>query len=399
MDDLPAPLRARLFDQDVRSRQPAWMCLDDDGRVLDAGGSLHAYDLPVPRPGADAVNILAELHGLLPLASDETLESVQLAHDCHVDLRLLRADDRNWVLLLDATRQTRQRRRLQQDRNELALLRDRLQRQHRRLAVAHAEIRRAHAHTRADLAAAARMQQALLPDVPPDVPGFRFAWDLRPCADLAGDALDIHRLDDEHIGLYLLDVSGHGFPAALLSFMLTRVLSPAGSAARDPHAPGVPVPPALVADRLNRRFPLATVCPGHGYFTLCHQLLHVPTRRLRYVCAGHAPPWRLTGSDRAMPLPGSGFPIGWVEDPDYEEQAITLAPGDRVITLSDGVLEAADEHGVPFGSERLAGVMQEHRHLPLADMVAALMARVETWTGGRRRDDQSALALEVTHPA
>jgi len=68
-----------------------------------------------------------------------------------------------------------------------------------------------------DLDAAARVQQTLLPDHLPEVAGFRFAWSYRPCDELAGDALNIVRINDDLIAVYLLDVSGHGVPAALLS--------------------------------------------------------------------------------------------------------------------------------------------------------------------------------------
>jgi len=75
-----------------------------------------------------------------------------------------------------------------------------------------------------DLDAAARVQQTLLPDSLPEVQGLSFAWSYRPCDELAGDALNIFRINDDLIALYLLDVSGHGVPAALLSVTVTRGL-------------------------------------------------------------------------------------------------------------------------------------------------------------------------------
>ncbi len=80
-----------------------------------------------------------------------------------------------------------------------------------------------------DLEAAARIQHSLLPTDLPQVDGFRFAWDFRPCDELAGDTLNIVRLDDDRLGVFIIDVSGHGVRSALLSVTLSHTLSPVKS--------------------------------------------------------------------------------------------------------------------------------------------------------------------------
>ena len=85
---------------------------------------------------------------------------------------------------------------------------------------------RANQRMKRDLDAAARVQQTLLPEGCPEIQGLNFAWTYRPCDELAGDALNIVRINDDLIALYLLDVSGHGVPAALLSVTATRSLHP-----------------------------------------------------------------------------------------------------------------------------------------------------------------------------
>src|SRR5438067_590681 len=80
-----------------------------------------------------------------------------------------------------------------------------------------AQLAAANERMRRDLEAAARVQQAFRPAAAPEVPGARLAWRSRPCGELAGDALNVWRLDDRHLGLYVLDVNGHGIAAALLS--------------------------------------------------------------------------------------------------------------------------------------------------------------------------------------
>ena len=123
---------------------------------------------------------------------------------------------------------------------------------------------------KADLEAAAQVQEALLPPAGTTIPGVRLAWSFRPCEHLAGDTLNAFSLGRDHVGLYLLDVSGHGVPAALLSVHLSLILSPV----RDPssflvHA-GKPVPPAQVVGALNRRFALLNT---ERFFTLFYGVL------------------------------------------------------------------------------------------------------------------------------
>ncbi len=77
-----------------------------------------------------------------------------------------------------------------------------------------------------DLEAAAKIQKTFLPCAAPTVPGTEFAWCYRPCDELAGDGLNIIPLGDGRVGLYILDVSGHGVSSALLSVTLSRLLSP-----------------------------------------------------------------------------------------------------------------------------------------------------------------------------
>ncbi len=76
-----------------------------------------------------------------------------------------------------------------------------------------------------DLEAAARVQASLLPNDPVDIEGAEFIWQYRPCDELAGDGLNVFKHDNEHVAMYVMDVSGHGVAAALLSVSVTHHLS------------------------------------------------------------------------------------------------------------------------------------------------------------------------------
>ena len=159
------------------------------------------------------------------------------------------------------------------------------------------ELSQANQRMKRDLDAAARVQQTLLPESFPEIQGLNFAWTYKPCDELAGDALNIVRINEDLTALYLLDVSGHGVPAALLSVTVTRSLHPhAGGAPSLVAGPGAnpdAVDPAQVASRLNALYPMAS--NGDHYFTMIYGVYDKPKRMLACCNAGHPAALLFTG--------------------------------------------------------------------------------------------------------
>ena len=251
-----------------------------------------------------------------------------------------------------------------------------------------------------DLKAAAKIQEAFLPGEALHVPGLDFAWTYRPCDELGGDGLNVIPLGGSRVGLYLLDVSGHGVASALLSVTLSRVLSPppepSSILVRDENDSGRSeiTPPAEVADRLNELFPFDTAT---GQFTtMIYGVLDAATGEFRYVSAGHPGPVHLPAGAGPVILESQGLAIGLAEDA-YEEQSIRLAAGDRLYLYSDGVPEAMDRDGEEFGYARLLQSIGRGRSVPLQEDVAALLGEIERWRGdANAQDDIAILAVEVS---
>ena len=136
-----------------------------------------------------------------------------------------------------------------------------------------------------------RVQQSLLPAAAPDVDQVRCAWHYRPCDELAGDFLNVFRLGQKHLGMYVADVSGHGVAASLLSVSISRVMSPHASATSlllKPEGGGWRIlPPGQVVAELNRCFPMEQC--GDRYFTIVYGLLDLESGEFRYASAGHPP--------------------------------------------------------------------------------------------------------------
>ena len=252
-----------------------------------------------------------------------------------------------------------------------------------------------------DLSAAARIQHSGLPNTPLRIDGFNFAWAYHPCEQLGGDSLNIFRLDENHLGLYVLDVSGHGVPAALLSVTLNRHLMPHrdGSSLITqaiPEPPGYRItPPAQLMRKLNGLFPMTE--DTNQYFTVLYGVIDLKTLLFRFVCAGHPGPVLAGADGQARVIDHPGFPIGVLAEAEFEEAEIQLRAGDRLFVYSDGIIEEANNAGVHFGKENLIRSVAQGRSLPLAASVERLLQEVRAWHDDPDfvRDDLSILAVEV----
>lgn len=266
------------------------------------------------------------------------------------------------------------------------------------------ELNEAHKRMKRDLEAAAKIQQTQLPTGTPDLARAQCAWRYVPCDELAGDTLNIFPLDDDKIGLMVLDVSGHGVPSALLSVTLSRMIS----GTRDTSSvlwttdPGSEEPrvatPAEVAEALARRFPYDS--ETHQYFTMVYGILDTSQRCFTYISAGHPSVIHLRpGSDPTF-HGSTGAPIAllpsFVPKKPHEQAEISLEPGDRIYLYSDGITEACDSEGEEFGEERIAGLLQSAMNEDLDQTITSLLDKVWTWGDNKNPgDDVSVLAIQL----
>ncbi len=271
------------------------------------------------------------------------------------------------------------------------------------LEAANGRLSTSNARMKRDLEAAARIQQAFLPGAAPSVGTAHFAWRYRPCDELAGDTLNVVPLDGRHVGVFVVDVSGHGVPAALLSVTVSRLLSrttegcPLVRRGSNGSSALEVVSPAEVASELANRFPFD---PGtRQYFTCVYGVLDCSTGEFRYVCAGHPGPIHLPRGRSPVRLQHAGRPIGLLPAAlaaaGYADHTVTLGPGDRIYLFTDGIPEAASPSDDEFGFERLEEAICTSRADPLQSGVDTLVARVEAWCGDAGvADDVSVLAIE-----
>ncbi|CAM2067361.1 SpoIIE family protein phosphatase [Sulfidibacter corallicola] len=224
-----------------------------------------------------------------------------------------------------------------------------------------------------DLEAAGRIQRSLLPERAPNIRGVRPAWAFQSCDAVAGDMLNVFYLDEHRMGMYILDVSGHGVQAALLSVTLSRVLTPFGQYGGILKRP-LKVPPYYevpsvvdVARELNQRFPVME--QSGQFFTFLYGILEIATGTFRFVRAGHPGPIHISGQNVALFEEKGGPPIGIFKDAVYQEESFELVPGDYVLTYTDGVIEVTNPEGRMFGLNKLRQLLE---YCPCRDAESAI---------------------------
>lgn len=261
------------------------------------------------------------------------------------------------------------------------------------------QIEEAHNRIREDLAMAARIQKSRLPRDRPNIPGAQFDWVFDSCDAVAGDMFNVIRIDDDHVAVYVLDVSGHGVQAAFLSTTLSRVFSLGADGTEflrhmeGPHKGRIKTPEE-VACELNFRFPMNLEV--HQFFTLVYGILTLSTRRFDYVSAGHAMPLLVSGG-RVRPLDGpTGPAIGLIAKFPYEAASQQLAIGDTVVLFTDGVEEAKNPADEEFGEARIAAALTAASGRGIKATIQRLRADLNTFQAGRmQEDDVTVIGFEM----
>lgn len=241
---------------------------------------------------------------------------------------------------------------------------------------------------RRDLDLAAEVQRRLLPLHPPKSEAAEFAAMSLPARTVGGDYYDFLSLGDRQLGIALADVAGKGVAAAL-------VMSVVQASLRMVASEGVTSLPQLAA-RVNRFLKTST---GSGsYATFFYAQLDEERRVLRYVNAGHNPPYLV----RAVPaeieeLKTGGMVIGLFPQAVYEEGSVELRQGDVLVAFTDGVTEALNPAEEEYGEERLQALLREVSHLPVDEISARIAAALKGWIhDAAQYDDLTFLVMKVS---
>ncbi|MFO0801240.1 MAG: PP2C family protein-serine/threonine phosphatase [Gemmataceae bacterium] len=240
-----------------------------------------------------------------------------------------------------------------------------------------------------EMKAVADIQKALLPEGVPLVPGLDVAVDYRAAARAGGDYYDFFPLPGGKLGVLIADASGHGAPAAVLMAMTNSIAHTLPEADRAcPHG---------LLTQLNAHLARRYTRPTGSFVTAFAAVFDPANHTLTYSSAGHAPPLvaRADGT-RSTLNRAQRLPLGIKPSETYTEQTAAFQPGDRVVLVTDGILEAANAAGDMFG---MAGVGSALRPVcdAAADDLAALLATWSAHTAGvTTTDDRTVVVVRAT---
>jgi serine phosphatase RsbU (regulator of sigma subunit) len=218
-----------------------------------------------------------------------------------------------------------------------------VERRTRELQHAYDELLARDAEIRYNLRAAGRLQaRLLLPRTPPDWPELRWGVHFAPLDHLGGDYYDLARPGPDRLGILIADASGHSVAAGMVAIM-SRIAF-AEVAGQTDH-------PGEVLAAMNRRL---QGLADERFVTAFYGVLDRRTRVFRYANAGHPYPLRVSPrTGEVQPLAAQGFMLGIMPDEVYREREVELEPGDRLCLYTDGLIEARNEIGETFGTDRL----------------------------------------------
>ena len=250
-----------------------------------------------------------------------------------------------------------------------------------------------------DLKAAALIQHNLLPDKLPKNKRFNIDFRFVPCDAVGGDMLDVFEFCDNHIGISISDVTGHGVPAAMFAVTINRMLSPVSGHSSiirsiDDNGDFIPVSPDKVLALLNNQFQVKS--QNAVYATMIYGMINSDTLEFTVVRAGHKPFILLRNNNASELQCGGGLPIGIREDFEYSQTSFQLEKGDRLYFYTDGAIETGKFTDPKKDIQNFLNFIQKLSSLTLSESLDRINEMVVSNAANRSpHDDVAILGVEI----
>jgi phosphoserine phosphatase RsbU/P len=235
-----------------------------------------------------------------------------------------------------------------------------------------------------DIAMAREVQLRLLPQEAPSHPHADMAVRFLPARSIGGDLYDFIEYGPNRTAIVLGDVSGKAAPAALFAALVSGIMRSAAQQQLDPAKMLAHLNDALQERKLDSQ-----------YVTLLFALWNDENQTLQVANSGAVQPV-FCRSGQSLTVKAEGFPLGMFPDVTYEEFNVATQPGDAIVFVSDGILDAENEKDEMYGQDQLSGLLCASRDLPAAEIADAILADVTRFQGSKDRfDDETIIVLRV----
>lgn len=249
-----------------------------------------------------------------------------------------------------------------------------------------------------DLIEAKKLQQSLVSERYRDLGPAEVSLLLHSSNHVGGDLVGMYPINETRLGLYSIDVSGHGISSALMTARLAGYLSATSpdqnvALVRTDSGMILPRPPAETIATLNQLI-LGELETEH-YFTLLLADVNLDTGTVTMAQAGHPNPV-VQRADGCVEIDGpGGLPVGLIGGAAYEQFQLNLHPGDRLMIYSDGIVECSNPQGQLLSEEGLTLIMKDLRQTHGMAFMESLIWKMTDYSGdGDFEDDVSAVLLE-----
>jgi sigma-B regulation protein RsbU (phosphoserine phosphatase) len=245
-------------------------------------------------------------------------------------------------------------------------------------------VRRQERQLERDIAMAREVQLRLLPHTAPEHPHSEMAVRFLPARTIGGDLYDFLDYGPNSTAIVLGDVSGKAAPAALFAALVSGIMRSAAVQQLEPTQMLVLLNDALQERKLDSQ-----------YVSLLFALWNDEDRTLRVANSGAVQPI-LCRQGQSITIKAEGFPLGLFPDVTYDELNFSTQPGDAIVFVSDGILDAENAQGEMYGDGRLARLLCAHRDYPAQEIADEILADVTRFQAGHDRfDDETIIVLRV----
>lgn len=235
-----------------------------------------------------------------------------------------------------------------------------------------------------DLDVARQIQQHFLPSANPHLAGYDIAGWNRPADHTGGDCYGFQVLHENRLGFLIADASGHGIGPALI---ITECRAMVRALAKHNHD--------LVSMACETNRLLYDDLADGRFVTACLGWVDAQHHEVRYVSAGHGPIlWLRANTGEVVSLRATGLPFGILPDTDYTNgPSVTMAPGDLLCLLTDGVTEWARPDHTQYGEERFTNLIRQHAQLACDELIRKVHEDLLRFGEGSTQGDDLTLIL------